>query len=111
MKKLHMRGGERPPLERAVPATPYYVVLSRAEQRPTVAVWPMQLRDRPPVLPVPLVPPDPDVPLDLGAALTAIYERGAYALRLDYGQPPPPPPLSDADTAWVDALLSGYKTA
>lgn len=106
-----LRGGERPPLERAVPATPYYVVLSRAEQRPTVAVWPMQLRDRPPVLPVPLVPPDPDVPLDLGAALTAIYERGAYALRLDYGQPPPPPPLSDADTAWVDALLSGYKTA
>ena len=106
-----LRGGERPPLERPVPVAPYYVVLSRAERRPTVAVWPIQLEDQLPVLPVPLVQPDPDVPLDLGAALTTIYGRGAYALRLDYSQPPPPPPMSDADTAWVDALLSGYKTA
>lgn len=106
-----LRGGERPPLERPVPVAPYYVVLSRAERRPTVAVWPIQLEDRLPILPVPLVQPDPDVPLDLGVALASIYERGAYALRLDYSQSPPPPPLSDADTAWVDKLLSGYKTA
>jgi Protein of unknown function (DUF4058) len=61
-----LRGGERPPLARPVPTAPYYVVLSRANRRPTVEVWPIQLADRLPVLPVPLLEPDPDVPLDLG---------------------------------------------
>src|SRR6266545_5032831 len=64
-----LRGGERPPLERPVPLAAYYVVLSRAERRPRVDVWPIQLRDRLPVLPVPLLAPDPDVALDLGVAV------------------------------------------
>ncbi|MBI2877211.1 MAG: DUF4058 family protein [Candidatus Tectomicrobia bacterium] len=100
-----LRGGERPPLERPVPLAPYYVVLSRADHRPTVEVWPIQLADKLPVLPVPLLEPDPDVPLDLGAAVAAIYERGAYGLQIDYRQPPPPPPLAEKDAVWIDGLL------
>jgi len=65
----------------------YYVVLSRAHRRPTVEVWPLQLTERLPVLPVPLLEPDPDVPLDLGAAVADVYERGAYASQIDYHQP------------------------
>ena len=34
--------------------------------------------------------PDPDVPLDLGAIVPAVYERGGYATRIDYRQPVPP---------------------
>jgi hypothetical protein len=89
-----LRGGERPPLEDPVPPAPYYVVLSRAEQRPRVQVWPLQHTDRLPVLPVPLLEPDPDVTVDLAAAVAAVYERGAYEPQIDYRQPPPPPPLS-----------------
>jgi hypothetical protein len=100
-----LRGGERPSLERPVPPAPYYVVLSRADRRPRVAVWPIQLRDRLPVVPVPLLEPDPDVPLDLGAAVASVYERGAYAQQIDYHQPPPPPTLSSAETAWLAHLL------
>src|SRR5712691_3775886 len=55
-----LRGGERPPLARPVPAAPYYVVLSRANRRPTVEVWPIQLNESLPVPAVPLLEPDPD---------------------------------------------------
>jgi hypothetical protein len=100
-----LRGGERPPLEEPVPRAPYYVTLSRAERRPTVEVWPIQLSDELPVLPVPLLEPDPDVPLDLGAAVAAVYERGGYASLIDYHRPPPPPDLSEAETRWLDEHL------
>ena len=56
-----LRGGGRPPLVRPVPPAAYYVVLSRAERRPRVDVWPIQLSDCLPVLPVPLLAPDPMV--------------------------------------------------
>jgi hypothetical protein len=100
-----LRGGERPPLEVPVAPAPYYVLLSRADCRPNVAVWPIQLPESLPVLPVPLLEPDPDVPLDLGAAVASVYERGAYEAQIDYGSPPPPPPLSPAEAEWVDHLL------
>lgn len=100
-----LRGGERPPLETPVPTAPYYVIVSRQERRPRAGVWPIQLADRLPVLPVPLLAPDPDVPMPLGEAVASVYERGAYAQQIDYTQPPPPPALSDADAVWVKTLL------
>ncbi len=100
-----LRGGERPPLERPVPPAPSYVVLSRAGRRPYVDVWPIQLWKALPLLPVPLLEPDPDAPLDLGAAVASAYERGAYARLIDYGAPAPPPALSDAESAWIEERL------
>jgi uncharacterized protein DUF4058 len=101
-----LRAGERPPLSQPVPASPYYVVLSRVDRRPTVDVWPIRLQDELPIVPVPLLPPDPDAPLDLGASARAVYDRGAYAPQIDYRNPPPPPPLSEEETAWVLERLS-----
>jgi hypothetical protein len=49
-----------------------------------------------------LVEPDSDVFLDLGAVLTAVYERGGYATLIDYSPPPPLPLLSEAELAWLD---------
>ena len=100
-----LRGGDRPPLERPVPAAPYYVTLSRAARRPKVKVWPIQLWEPLPTLPVPLWEPDPDVLLNLGAVLATVYQHGAYARLIDYRQPPPPPPLSDAEAAWLSKCL------
>jgi len=104
-----LRGGRRPPLERPVPSAPYYVLLSRASRRPKVEVWPIQLREKLPTVPVPLLEPDPDAPLDLAAILAAVYERGGYARLIDYSQPPPPPRLSDAEAAWLDEYLRAQK--
>jgi hypothetical protein len=67
-------------------------------------VWPISLHQPLPALPVPLLRPDPDVPLDLGQALRTAHERARYDLRIDYSAPPDPP-LSDADAAWAATLL------
>ena len=80
-------------------------MLSRFEDRPRAEVWPIQLQDPLPVLPVPLLEPDPDAPLNLAGIVKAVYERGGYASLIDYSQPPPPPPLPDADAAWLDQHL------
>ncbi len=79
-----LRGGTRPPLEEPVPVAPYYITLSRANRRPHVSVWPIQLQNALPMLPVPLTEPDPDVLLDLNAILAAVYERGGYGSIIDY---------------------------
>jgi hypothetical protein len=100
-----LRSGARPPLARPVPPAPYYITLSRAERRPRVEVWPLQLQEPLPILPIPLRAPDPDTILDLGAALAAVYERGAYALLIDYHLPPPPPAFSESEQHWLDTWL------
>jgi hypothetical protein len=104
-----LRGGTRPRLEKPVPQAPYYVVLSRAERRPTVGVWPIQLADTLPPLPVPLLEPDPDAPLDLQAAVASVYERSAFERAINYRDQPPPPPLSPAESNWVNTLLRDYR--
>jgi hypothetical protein len=103
-----LRGGERSPLETSLPPAAYYVTLARIDHRPYVDVWPIQLEARLPVLPVPLSAPDPDVPLDLGAVVQAVYERGGYATRIDYRQPVPPPPLEPEQHAWIEHLLAAH---
>jgi hypothetical protein len=82
----------------------YFVFLTRGAYYDQVATWPIRLRDPLPVLPVPLDEPDPDIRLDLGAALRTIYDAAAYERSIDYRQPPEPP-LTGDDAAWADAWL------
>jgi hypothetical protein len=67
-----LRKGERPPLEKPLPDVPYFAVLSRVERRPVADVWPIRLQEVLPILPTPLLDPDPDVPLELGRAVAAV---------------------------------------
>lgn len=104
-----LRGGQRPPLAKPVPAASYYVMLSRTNRRPKVQVWPIQLSDELPVVPVPLLAPDDDAMLDLGQAVASVYERGAYDLQLDYRAEPPPPKLAEQEALWVTELLASIR--
>jgi hypothetical protein len=106
-----VREGQRVPMRQPLPSAPYFVLLSRAERRPVLEVWPVALEGPLPTVPVPLLPGDPDVPLDLQQALTNIYDLLGYDLAVDYGQPPEvalPGPLA----AWADGLLraAGLRT-
>lgn len=96
-----LRRGQRLLFETDPPPADYYVYLSRFTHRPLSDVWPIGLRDRLPVLPVPLLPPDADVPLDLQRAVDACYDLVHYERLLDYTVAPPPPPLREGDVAWV----------
>jgi len=100
-----LRGGTRPPLAHSVPRAPYYIMLSRVSKRPQVDVWPIQLREQLPKLPVPLLESDHDAHLDLTQVVSQVYENGGYATIIDYKQPPPPPRLTDSETEYVKSLL------
>lgn len=104
-----LRAGERTPIDEPVPDAPYYVSLSRADRRPKLFVWTLALNARLPRFPVPLADRDPDVVVDLGEVVAAVYERGGYDARIDYSQPIPPPALTNKDTDYVEQLLSSRK--
>jgi hypothetical protein len=44
------------------------------------------------------------VSIDLGVVLAEVYERGSFAQRLNYDQPPVPR-LTPEDAAWAESLL------
>jgi hypothetical protein len=99
-----LRQGQRVPMEQPLPPAPYFVFSSRSERRPLLDVWPIALGDPLPTVPIPLLEEDPDVPLPLQAALTAIYDAFSYDLAVDY-QRPPEVSLPPSETPWADALL------
>lgn len=82
----------------------YLAVIRRASRPRRREVYPIRLASRLPRLSIPLVPPDPDVVIDLQSLVDRAYERGAYARTIDYATPPDPPLAAD-DTAWVKATL------
>lgn len=107
-----LRGGQRvgsevqgPPLDEA----DYLLLVNRGTAvNPGVwsDIWPVTLDKPLPLLPIPLDPPDADVFLDMNATLRTVYERAAYARRIDYRQPVPPPALRPAMTKWLKAHLA-----
>ncbi len=99
-----LRRGTCPFAQPRLPEVPYCIALTYAQAK-HIEFWPVELPTPLPVVPVPLQDPDPDVPLDLQAALNAVYDEAAYDLSLDYTQPPPPPSLSSADAEWLQTQL------
>jgi hypothetical protein len=108
-----VRQGSRIQLAKEPPPAQYYVYLRRRDRRPLTQVWPIALREPLPVVPVPLLPPDPDVPLDMQAAVRACFDLVGYERLLDYTSSPPQPELSAQDTAWVEETLraAGFQPA
>lgn len=106
-----LRGGQRPGREADDPEldeADYLLLVNRHQpdspQRIS-EIWPVTLNEALPVLPIPLLPPDPDVPLDLNRAIQSIYERSGYAWRINYQEPVPPPQLRSEMVTWVERLL------
>jgi hypothetical protein len=61
-----------------------------------------------PVVPLPLRPGDDDVPLDLAAAFTSVYDSVGYDLLIDYTKRPDIP--FDKGTATVAQQILGEST-
>ncbi len=103
-----LRGGQRLPMSTPLPEGDYYAIVSRPGTRPKADVYAWSLRERLPVIPIPLRGDDPDVSLDLQQAFTTVYDRARYQLTLDYTAPLAPP-LSKADAAWARRLRAPKK--
>jgi len=99
-----LRRGQRVPMQAALPPAPYFVFLSRAERRPFTDIWPVYLDQPLTIVPVPLLPEDADVPLDLQQCFTATYDLLGYGLAIDYTQPPDVP-LPDSVVTWAEDRL------
>jgi hypothetical protein len=100
-----LRGGERPGWEvNTPPIDADYILLVNRDGEGDVRIseiWPVDLNRSLPVLPVPLLFPDPDVALDLGEALRNVYARAVYVRRIDYSLPLPPPAPRPAMAEWL----------
>jgi hypothetical protein len=96
--------GQRIQLIGEPPPAPYYVYLSRTQRRPYTQLWAIALQQRLPAVPVPLLPPDADVPLDLQAAVDACFALVGYEELLDYTALPPAG-LNQAEREWTLSLL------
>lgn len=104
-----LRGGERLPMDGPLPTGDYYAFVSRGFRPTTADVYAWPLRNPLPTIPVPLAGKDPDVPLDLQAAFTTLYDRAVYAVSLDYGRPVDPA-LDEADAAWAHEVLAAARS-
>lgn len=84
----------------------YLVSINRAQgSRSTFEVYPRTVRQPLPRIRTPLAGDDPDVLLDIRAALEQAYDAGDYCRRIDY-RAPCEPPLDPEDQAWADALTA-----
>jgi hypothetical protein len=93
-----LRGGPRLPLDDLLDCD-YCILVSRAEERPDIGIWPLRLRERLPVIPIPLRAPDSDARLDLQEALHRLYDAAGYEDYIYSGAPQPP--LHPDDAAWA----------
>ncbi len=98
-----LRRGTRPFSSKKKPSH-YQVMLLRAKTN-NAAIWSVNVQDTLPVLPVPLLAPDPDVVLELGKAMDMIFERSLYHLSIDYTKEPAPPTFSESDWAWIQEVV------
>jgi hypothetical protein len=99
-----LRGGDRMPMLDPLPASPYYVLVSRQEQAPLCRVWRADFDQPLPSAPIPLTRPDPDLTVALQPLVDLIYERSRYAQDIDYSRPLTPP-LATTEASWLRARL------
>jgi len=99
-----LRGHPRLPLEN-LPDCDYYAMVARAEENPNAGIWPLRLREKLPVIPIPLRAPDPDARLDLQAVLHRVYDGAGYEDYIYRGHPQPP--LHPTDAAWASEVIGG----
>jgi hypothetical protein len=97
-----LRGGPRMPVHN-MPECDYCVLVGRAENLWRAGLWPIRLRERLPVIPIPLRRGDADARVDLQSVLHRTYDAAGYEpflYRLG-----PVPPLSAEDAAWASQFV------
>ncbi len=82
--------------------------VNRWPHRNRFEIYPRRLRERLPRLAIPLADGDPDVVLDVQAALEQVYVDGRYSCRIRYDLPCDPP-LEPNDQAWCHERIASFR--
>ncbi len=93
-------GGKRLPLSKDYPAGHFFALVARGDRRPDCQVYSWTVRQPLPPIPIPLLPPDSHVWIDLGAVFATTHERGRYTRSIDYGVSVPGR-LDEPDQQWL----------
>lgn len=83
----------------------YHVSIHRFDRPNEYLVDPIPLEERLPIIAIPLLPGDPEVPLDLQAAFDRAYDAGPYRKRIRYGEDRIRPPLRPEQAEWARSIL------
>lgn len=94
----------RIPSEMLATLRPWHYLVGALGRPKQQEVYPIKLQKRLPVIAVPLGPKDDDVPLDLQAVFTRVWEEGPYPELLNYDEPPHGE-MSAEDIKWCEKCL------
>jgi hypothetical protein len=83
----------------------YLVSIHRFNRPKEFLVYPIPMARRLPEIGIPLLPGDPDVPLDLQAAFNRAYDAGPFRKEIEYGKDPIVPRLKPEQAEWAASLL------
>jgi hypothetical protein len=89
----------------AAPASDYRLLVSRGWLRPEASLYPFDVSEPIPEIPIPLRAQEQEPVLDLNELLHSIYDQVRYDLRIDYSIDPEPP-LEPDKAEWARRLLS-----
>ncbi len=87
----------------------YYVLVSRANQRPQAQFYAFTLREQLPEFLLPLKASDEAIAVDLQSIFQEVHKQASYDLRIDYDQAVPGPTLSDETQAWVEDVINSCR--
>jgi Protein of unknown function (DUF4058) len=100
-----LRSGKRHAMRNPWPDSPYYIMVARKDEIGRCGIWPAFSVSPLPKIPIPLLPQDSDLHVDLQPMVDAIYKRSRYFLDMHYDKP-----LRDLGEDEV-ALLANRKAA
>ncbi len=98
-----LRGDARMPVEGLCDCD-YCMMVCRSYLRPIVDLWPIQLRDRLPKIPIPLKREHADAVIDLQALMHQLYDAAGYGDYIYRGHPRPL--LSAANAKWANEQMN-----
>jgi hypothetical protein len=83
----------------------YHVSVHRSDRFEDFLVYPIRLEERLPEVAIPLLPGDPDVPIDLQAVFDRAYDTGPYRRRIRYAESTLVPALRPDQSEWATRLI------
>jgi hypothetical protein len=91
-------------MKQRIEAGGYYAIVARAARLPLAKIYRWNVREPLRRLAIPLREPDPDLPIDLAALVSRVYQLGRYESTLRHAAPvPETTSLTPEDRPWVES--------